>query len=494
MKRISAMFLALLMLFVSAACSDDSGIKEASDNKGNDIKPEAETVSDDVNDAEQYAPNLPDVNYNGYGFRIITRDDSMHPYPAHTRDIYAEEITGDSINDAVYNRNLFIEDTYGFKVIMESHNETVNEQTSLTIVSNSVMSNSDEYDLLLGHMLYTGNLATKKVLLNWELLDYIDFNKPYWNSNAHEAFSVGNKTFMALSDMCVSSNDNAHVSVFNKKLSDSFNTGNLYELVYSNEWTYDKFREIISEISSDMDGNGVYNEEDRYGYLIGGDSSLLNWMYAADCSVARKDENNYPILDLYNERTVAAYEWLYNLMQTKDQYMTTSWVETDGINMFKADKALIMSTQIMMFEHLRDMESNFGVLPFPKFDSAQENYAHYVDGHATVMAIPKTISDLERNAIFLEAMAYESHKSVLPIYYDVVLTTKYMRDEDSRNMLELVYNSRAFDFAYVYDNFSLSFCFKRAKDNADFTSYYKGMEKIEQKLFEQIAKAYDKAE
>lgn len=494
-RQKTAFILALLLLLTTVSCADgqDGESKSETENKASTPGDTTESESGENDEAALYAPDLPEVNYDGYAFRIITRDDSMHPYPLHTRDIVAEEITGEGMNDAVYYRNLKIEEDYGFVIKMEAYSETVNEHTPDETVRKSVLSNSDEYDLLLGHMIYVGSMVTSNnVLLNWNLLPYVDFDKPYWNRNAYNAFSVGDKSYMALSDMCVSSNDNAHCMVFNKDLAEAYNVGSLYDLVYANEWTYDKFIEVIADVSNDMDGNGIYDEKDRYGYLLGGDSSMINWMYAADCSVTRKDENNIPYLALYSERTVSAYEWLYNLMHTDDIYMTSSWVELDGVNMFSANQALIMSTQIAMFEHLRSMDSDFGVLPFPKFDAEQENYAHYVDGHSTVMAIPKTVSDFERTGIFLEAISYEGFRQVLPVYYDVILTTKYMRDQDSKNMLEIVYNSRAFDFAYVYDGMSVSFCFKRAKESSDFTSYYKMYEKVESKLIDRVIKSYEK--
>ena len=153
---------------------------------------------------------------------------------------------------------------------------------------------------------------------------------------------------------------------------------------------------------------------------------------------------------------------------------------------------LFMTTQIGVIEDLRDMESDFGVLPYPKWDEAQETYAHYVDGHATIMAIPKTCRDLDREGIILEAMSYESYLSCLPIYYDVLMTKKNVRDEQSGEMLELIYNTRAFDFAYVYDNFGLSFTFQYQveRDNPDLASYYQKNEKVSKKMIEKNIKAY----
>ena len=77
-------------------------------------------------------------------------------------------------------------------------------------------------------------------------------------------------------------------------------------------------------------------------------------------------------------------------------------------------------------------------------------------------------------------------QSVLPWYYDVLMTKKNVRDEQSGEMLELIYNTRAFDFAYVYDNFTLSFAFQYQSEanNPDLASYYARQEKAINKTME----------
>ena len=468
---------AILLPIVSSCAEDPTGTpSDTVTNVGGETEEEIQLTG-----AEVYDPKLPEKDYGGYEFRIVTRDDAMHPYPMHTRDVMAEELTGLGINDVVYYRNLAVEEKYGIKVKMEIHSETANENTSNSLVENSVMAGSDDYDLLLTHMINGGTSALKNVFLNWNAVPHIDFSKPYWNQSAYEAFSVGEKTYLALSDMCVSSNDNTHCMIFNKKLAEEINIESLYDLVYDNKWTFDKFRSLVADVSFDVNGDSKMDQNDRYGHLIAGTSGILNWLYAAGQFVTTKDEDNYPVLTMYNETTVAAYDWIFELAMSDDSYTTSSWVETNGINMFIADQALIMSTQVGMIEHLRNMDSDFGILPYPKFNESQENYAHYVDGHATIMAIPKTVADQELIGIFLEQMAYESYRTVLPQYYDVMMMNKYVRDEDSKAMFEIVYNTRTFDFAYVYDGWNLSFAFSNliGAKNENFTSHYTKMEKIE---------------
>ena len=494
LRSILSLLLAAGML-VSCSTAGPNTPEETAQTGPASVTPEAEAAGEDAETTdgrEAYAPQLPERNYDGYTFRIMSRDDSMHTYPVHTRDLIAEEQTGEALHDAVFARNAKIEDQLGIKITIFTENETVSETTPNNLVEASVMADSDEYDMLATHMIYGANSAVKHVFLNFRDLEYTDYSKPYWNPAAQAAFSVGDNTFLALSDFCFSSNDNTHCMVFNKKLAEDFGVGDLYSMIHEGTWTNDAFSTIAESVAIDANGDGKMTEDDVFGYFIGGTSGLINYLFAADLHVTAKDEENVPYLDLMSERTVSVFEWAYRLAHADCSYTVSSWVSPDVPRIFGADHALFMTTQVGVIEDLREMEADFGVLPYPKWDEQQQNYGHYVDGHATLMAIPKTCRDLEREGIFLEAISYESYLSCLPVYYDVLMTKKNVRDEQSGEMLELVYNSRVFDFAYVYDNFGMSFCFSNliTGNNEDIASYYKKNEKVANKMIEKNIKAY----
>ena len=39
----------------------------------------------------------------------------------------------------------------------------------------------------------------------------------------------------------------------------------------------------------------------------------------------------------------------------------------------------------------------------------------------------------------------------VPAYYDVALTGKHIRDEDSAEMLDIILDGRVFDLGYIYN-------------------------------------------
>lgn len=113
-------------------------------------------------------------------------------------------------------------------------------------------------------------------------------------------------------------------------------------------------------------------------------------------------------------------------------------------NMFQSGKGLFMDMTFYYIESLREMEADFGIIPYPKYDEAQDEYYSRIEG-CELSCVPITVSDTERTSIILEALACESAKQVQPAYYDVSLRTKYTRDEESQEMLDIIFDHRVFD-------------------------------------------------
>lgn len=96
------------------------------------------------------------------------------------------------------------------------------------------------------------------------------------------------------------------------------------------------------------------------------------------------------------------------------------------------------------------MESTFGLLPLPKYDEEQENYIAYVNPIACLLTIPVTNKETHRTGVLIDAMTYESYKDVLPVYYNVSVEHKGLRNDESIEMLDIVRNNRSTQFSNLY--------------------------------------------
>ena len=96
------------------------------------------------------------------------------------------------------------------------------------------------------------------------------------------------------------------------------------------------------------------------------------------------------------------------------------------------------------------MDHNFGIVPFPKFNEAQPDYVAYVGALCAVLAVPTTNSNLDRTGVILENICAESYLTVRPAYYDIVLHGKTIRDDESKEMLDLIFSKRTYEVGAIY--------------------------------------------
>jgi hypothetical protein len=94
------------------------------------------------------------------------------------------------------------------------------------------------------------------------------------------------------------------------------------------------------------------------------------------------------------------------------------------------------------------MDDEFGIVPYPKYDT-DDNYATITDGGAPLLIMPVTVSDPERTGAITEALCAYGAKLVIPAFYDKALKTKYARDDDSEEMMDIIKDSRVFDLGYL---------------------------------------------
>ena len=92
---------------------------------------------------------------------------------------------------------------------------------------------------------------------------------------------------------------------------------------------------------------------------------------------------------------------------------------------------------------------------------------------AALLVIPITVSDVERTGAITEALCAISSREVIPAFYEKSLKSKYARDEESEEMIDIIRASRVYDIGYVAGGTFQSCGFDLANStNHDFASYY----------------------
>jgi hypothetical protein len=493
-KKSLTVILLLAVIFSCVAfnvsCAKDNAANDT--NKSDDKSP---VDSGGVKDAEtttevSFDPGLPEANYGGIDFRILNINQESMWWAIVDVD-YAEQ-NGDVVNDAVYMRNRNIEDKYNF-LVKEIKMSTA---AVTSAIRKSVGAGSDDYDIALPYTTEIPALVQNNTLYNLNTIPHLDFNKPWWNNNIQQYFSIDNKLLFAMSDLILTDNDDVVITMYNKKLAEDLGIDGadyLYNLVDEGKWTFEKFTELVKAGSADLNGNGkVDAKEDRFGLVC------VNWCYMALVggfgeSLISKDAEDLPYIACKTERFINAYQTMAEFMSRRD------WVVREGADpigengrtevVFVNDRALMCIQVLSCCRLYKDMGSDFGVLPMPKLDEAQDRYYSYMCG-STCITVPKTNTDLDKTGLILEALSAESRRLVVPAYYEVALSAKYLRDEGSYRMLDIILDGRVHEINEIFNWGGLSGAINNLAQKAD-PNVMSAIEKVEPKVITAIQKTID---
>ena len=163
------------------------------------------------------------------------------------------------------------------------------------------------------------------------------------------------------------------------------------------------------------------------------------------------------------------------------------------VEMFQGDRALMMWIRLRDVEDLRSMEADFGILPMPKYEESDNSYRSAVNSYVgTMTCIPQTNYDPDMTGYFIEALALESHYTVIPEYYNINLQGKISRDEESREMLDLIFSNRHYDLGEIYDpgNFANTLIFMTMDGKRDIASLWAKQEKSVTRNLEKLLEKF----
>ncbi len=428
-----------------------------------------------------YKDDLGDITFGGVEFRIRTIENAN----VHSSVDVAEE-SGEVYDDSLYKRNRKIEERFDIKIV-----ETIAEDKSAP-VRTLIQAGDDAFELGVlrcddAMFFYTDGLTH-----SISDIPNIDLTKPYWASKLNESLTIDGKQYVAIGDYDINVLDLTYALAFNKQMVSDYDMESPYQLVGDGKWTMDAMLSMMTEVLSDINGDGVMDVNDRWGFLSHSKQVSPNfWIGAGEMSIL-KDENDIPYINMTSERFVNVFNKFYTITWDAETWFSKTIgdydVPTDNIQIFSEGRSMFMDVSFFHINNLRDMETDFGILPYPKYDEAQSEYYSRVS-YYWANIIPVTNSKLDMTGAILEALNCESANYVVPAYYEIALKTKYSRDEESAAMLDLIFENRVVDLgdtvlcASIRDGF-IAQMFKSNK--RDIASQVAKKEKTIQRQFDKM--------
>lgn len=456
MKRIALLLLiAILAPTLLTCCANDmhggdntsaATIQSTDSPQGNaDASTAAEaTVEDKLGFAKEYNDNKT--------ITILTNSTSSYEFNT-------ESETGDIVDDAVFKKDSLVEEYLGVDIqLIHESGVYKTRKTFNAKITNAYESGDDVYDLVNNWLTVTLPLAQQGILVNVNELQFTNFDQPWYIANMTENYGINGKLYGILSDHTISLYKELSVIYFNADIwEDQKSDVNLYDLVRSGEWTLDKFIELTSDMAVDLNGDGTYDtDHDQYAYF---GESVPNGTWLTSMGINIIDMNSDGTYNYYGltDRLDDMYTKLSNYRKT-----VLGVEDLDSANKgggkyppretFADGRVAMMTNYIYATEYIRDMNDDYGIIPIPKYDKNQENYITQIGTSTSTFFVPQNQDDLDIISKFIECEAYFGYTEVSPIYYESALKTRYAKDPNISQMLDIIRENATISFLFVYSS------------------------------------------
>ena len=408
----------------------------------------------ETNELGEEIPPVPTTKYDGADFIIYMTNRNNDTNIVRDFEMTEAGAQENVLNENIYKRNVQIEGEFDIKFDTISEYSSTNTGTQKIRQAN--MSNTHTYDMCVIGTYSVSNLAKSGDLQDLNDYGSIDLRKSWWDQNANRDLAVNGKLFFTTGDISLSVTQAMYGLMFNKEMFDDQGWEYPYQLVRDGKWTFDEMVSLSKKVSDDLDGDQDMDAYDQYGFgWI--NSTCVAFLNASGERVARVNSQGKITLTVTTERAADAVVSYIEFINMKEyafngQKGTSGLADKTAIGMFADGQMLFRAGEHLCFPHLRDTTLNYGILPLPKLDETQANYYTPVGSwDSAYVCVPNSTQDTDKTSAIIERMAYVSSITVTPAYYERTLEGKYMRDEESYDMITIEIKNRMYDIGLIYD-------------------------------------------
>lgn len=437
--------LCLMMVLAAVSCGPKTDAQNNGSTEGSTAQSSGEQNPGDVSEQELYKPEEKDYNRD---LKIYSQGN--YYYASETNGY-----TGEIVDDAVYRRALYMLDTYGVNVLVDS---TGNAQK----FADAMDLNTYLCDFTMLKATDSVKLAQQGYFQDLNALNNLNLSASYWDQRIQSEYAIGDKLYFLEGDYTIYDEMRTYVVLYNDTLYSSrgyYDTyGTPYKMVENETWTLEKMMEMSSDMYKDNNDNSVKDENDSYGIV--GELTLVYYAFLGSgmktvtnnngqLTLTIKDDTAYSLVYDVLEDTMKIAQSEFVLMPQLLSGVSDIW--TAASDVFENGRALFRTTSLSAANRLGNMSSRFGILPIPAYTENQGGYYCWVSGnnHQPLM-IPKTVEDIDTTSEIIETYCYHSKYmasgSLYDAYFEEFRYNKLCRTEDDIKMLDLVFRSKTFDF------------------------------------------------
>ncbi len=433
-----------------------------------DLHTEGPSTENSPEGSQSEKVELPVRDLNDYEFRAASISANS---PFDIWDFDCDEPHAETVLNAIYIRNTKIEEDYNITI--------TNQVLSMDQISSSIRASDDEFDVVFERL---GNLTP--YISNGNFLDlkeqpYIDLTNPCWDQNSIVDLEIADRVFTATGDIHLSSFDCTWTLYFDYNLIDSLQLTVPYEYVDSNTWTMDVMSTMCKTASQDLNNDMVLDEHDRWGFSTHQGTYPAMIIAAGEKFIAKEDGSDIPKLTMTTERFNDVYSTILRFMHMDDAVYEQvqqkgGYGNNDQVDIFVNGNAIFYAEVMNSIQNvLRTKEGAYGVVPWPKYEEGQDRYYNYVHEAAAGLCIPASTQAPDTVSLIIEAMAEASTETVRHAYYDISMIDKLSRDDRMEDMLDIIFDNRTYEMAFIYNFGSIRDSFYRiaVANSSNLSSY-----------------------
>ncbi|MBE6648081.1 MAG: hypothetical protein E7614_01010 [Ruminococcaceae bacterium] len=475
MKKTIALFLSLIFLIlVLSSCNEaeknsENALSENSqfENLPSDIEVMPVPISGEISYEQTKKKDL-----GGRTFNIIERyfghnKESIH-YSGEV--LYMENKDGvlDSVNKTKKEIIEQIEKDYNCKIEGEIFGEGSSNivKDLKNVLENDIVSKTYKYDFFFETPYYYTDFIVNGYIKDVNEISAINLKSSCWDEKILEGVSICESLYFLTGAINCFDNDGTIVMYMNKDLYEKNGyIEDVYSLVRDKKWTYDKFFEMASQFEvSDINKDGERNEFDNW-FLGSESSNLYVHVVSSGETIVKKDKEDVPFVQNPSDLFVDAYKKYYDLykggnvlvadlQEYYNKYPNPGEIYEKTVNRaFMEERMLFHMTTLIQPSLYNSLDFDIAVLPVPMYNETQGGYISYTSPHtfSSLMIInsPKADDDL---GIMIQALCELSEEKLKEPYYEQLLGKNF--NGENVEMLDIVFDSRAYDFASVFGSMS----------------------------------------
>ncbi len=448
-QNIAAFLLACLMLTPSVISCGDAG---TASNDTSAITNSDDSVAESAETEAVYPYDTPDLG--GYTLRVLSSGFLWNMY----QEVDVTETNGEVLNDAVYNRNRKVESKLNC-AFAETNFEVNDDPTQLNNhIKDLVLSGDDMYDVMYAAIYLTPAMVTDGYFQNLLDIDGLHLQEAWWDSVIAEYGVIEDHLYFVTSPMHLMPYDGAWALFFNETMMERNEMDKPYDLVRQGKWTLDAllgYAKQIANMNGDASfewsnsGNAIYGISSHQlapdKFILGAGEYFIERNDKGELQFAATDERFFSVVDKLLALTTESTG--YTIYGSNTDFD----VEAGGyMHIFETGRSMFLTAEIKGAQLLRNMDDTFGIVPYPKFDEAQESYYSSFVNQCYFYTIPVTTSNLHETAVISDYTSYLSMMDVLPVYYGNVVEQKGLRNQDSIEMLDIVLSTKSVDLGILF--------------------------------------------